>query len=136
MCPQTIICRRSLTESNEIKNKDIPPILKKIYLQRGIKNTKELEWKTKNLISHHQLLNINKATYILKNAIFKRKKIVVIGDFDVDGACGTAISVLSLTRLGAKNVEFIIPNRFKDGYGLSPRIVKIAEKKKVKLLLQ
>lgn len=136
MYSQIMIRRRSLIESVEIKNINIPPILKQIYLKRGIKTTKEIEWKTKNLLSYHQLSGINKATYILKNAIYQRKKIIVVGDFDVDGACGTALSVLCLLRLGAKYVEFIIPNRFKDGYGLTPRIINIAKKKKSKLLLQ
>lgn len=127
---QATIRRRSLVESVEIKNSNIPSILKKIYLQRGIKTIKETEWTTQNLLSYHQLLGISKAVYILKNAIYQEKRILVIGDFDVDGACGTALSVLCLLRLGAKHVEFIVPNRFTDGHGLTPRIVKIAEKKK------
>ncbi|BAC24585.1 recJ [Wigglesworthia glossinidia endosymbiont of Glossina brevipalpis] len=129
------IHRISKIKSPEIENSNIPIILKKIYSNRGIKQLKEIDLKTKNLISYKNLLGIKKATDVLKIALIKRKKIVIVGDFDVDGASGTALAFLILMKLGAKKVEFIIPNRFKNGYGLTKEIVEFIEKKEGEVIV-
>src|SRR5690606_41404003 len=72
------------------------------------------------------LSGIEKATEMLYNALREGTRIVVVGDFDADGATSTALSVLSLRALGCENVTYLVPNRCEDGYGLSPAVVDLA----------
>jgi single-stranded-DNA-specific exonuclease len=68
-----------------------------------------------------QLNGIEKAVEMLYGAFRQERHIVVVGDFDADGATSTALSVLALRALGYSNVSYLVPNRFEDGYGLSPK---------------
>lgn len=102
---------------------DIPEVMKNIYAARGILTPQGIEQRLTNLHSPDQLSSIDKAVSILIDAIAKDKRIMVAGDYDCDGATGTAVAVKGLKMLGAKNIEFIIPNRFLHGYGLSVPLV-------------
>ncbi|EPE37867.1 single-stranded-DNA-specific exonuclease RecJ [Candidatus Photodesmus katoptron Akat1] len=106
----------------------IHPILKRIYINRGIQSINQLETTTKALCSYKELPGIHKAVRLLFLAIQENKRIIVVGDFDVDGATSSALSVLALRMLGSRNVDYLIPNRFKDGYGLSVQVVDQAIK--------
>lgn len=101
----------------------IPSILKRIYLNRGITDIAQLETSARGLHSYQQLGGINKAVELLFQAINEQKRIIVVGDFDADGATSSALSVLALRMLGSNNVDYLVPNRFEDGYGLSPEVV-------------
>ncbi|TEW55593.1 single-stranded-DNA-specific exonuclease RecJ [Psychromonas sp. RZ22] len=102
------------------------PLLTKLYANRGITAASELDNRTQTLIHANQLKGIDAACELLYQAYLKHKKIIIIGDFDADGATSTALSVLSLRALGFQNVDYLIPNRFDYGYGLSPEIVDLA----------
>lgn len=101
----------------------IPAILKRIYLNRGITDVVQLETSARGLHSYQQLGGIDKAVELLFQAIDEKKRIIVVGDFDADGATSSALSVLALRMLGSNNVDYLVPNRFEDGYGLSSEVV-------------
>ncbi|MDY8150811.1 single-stranded-DNA-specific exonuclease RecJ [Vibrio sp. PBL-C16] len=101
----------------------IPPILKRIYINRGITDLSQLETSARGLHSYQKLGGIEQAVDLLFQAIKEQKRIIVVGDFDADGATSSALSVLALRMLGSHNVDYLVPNRFEDGYGLSPEVV-------------
>ncbi|AXB30508.1 single-stranded-DNA-specific exonuclease RecJ [Vibrio campbellii] len=101
----------------------IPAILKRIYINRGITDVAQLETSARGLHSYQQLGGIDQAVELLFQAINEKKRIIVVGDFDADGATSSALSVLALRMLGSNNVDYLVPNRFEDGYGLSPEVV-------------
>lgn len=101
----------------------IPPILKRIYINRGITDVAQLETSARGLHSYQQLGGIDQAVELLFQAINEQKRIIIVGDFDADGATSSALSVLALRMLGSNNVDYLVPNRFEDGYGLSPEVV-------------
>ncbi|MQC29576.1 single-stranded-DNA-specific exonuclease RecJ [Vibrio parahaemolyticus] len=101
----------------------IPPILKRIYINRGITDIAQLENSARGLHSYQKLGGIEQAVELLFQAIQEQKRIIVVGDFDADGATSSALSVLALRMLGSNNVDYLVPNRFEDGYGLSPEVV-------------
>ncbi|MCG6218026.1 single-stranded-DNA-specific exonuclease RecJ [Vibrio furnissii] len=104
----------------------IPPLLRRIYLSRGVSSVEQLEKAAKALHSYQQLHGIDAAVELLFEAIKQQKRIIVVGDFDADGATSSALSVLALRMLGSHNVDYLVPNRFEDGYGLSPEVVEQA----------
>ncbi|MCG9785871.1 single-stranded-DNA-specific exonuclease RecJ [Vibrio mediterranei] len=101
----------------------IPPLLRRLYLSRGVTDIAQLEKTARGLISYQQLAGIDMAVALLFEAIKQQKRIIVVGDFDADGATSSALSVLALRMLGSRNVDYLVPNRFEDGYGLSPEVV-------------
>ena len=111
------------------------PLLKQLYANRGILNNDELDNSTKTLLSPLGLKGINSACELLYNALINNKKIVIVGDFDADGATSTALSMLAFKMLGFTNVDYIVPNRFDYGYGLTPETVDLALEKNAELLM-
>ncbi len=99
----------------------IPALLRRLYISRGVSDVAQLEKAAKGLHSFQQLAGIDAAVELLFEAIEQQKRIIVVGDFDADGATSSALSVLALRMLGSRNVDYLVPNRFEDGYGLSLR---------------
>lgn len=115
--------RREHGDVSLLTGADISPLLKHLYIQRGINSTSELERSIHGLLTYHQLVGIDQAVDILVYALLEQRKLLVVGDFDVDGATSIALVVLALQQMEAQLVDFIVPNRFKDGYGLSIEIM-------------
>ncbi|MCG6452294.1 single-stranded-DNA-specific exonuclease RecJ [Vibrio parahaemolyticus] len=113
----------------------IPPILKRIYINRGITDIAQLETSARGLHSYQKLGGIEQAVELLFQAIQEQKRIIVVGDFDADGATSSALSVLALRMLGSNNVDYLVPNRFEDGYGLSPEVVDQALELGAKMIM-
>lgn len=82
-----------------------------------------------------QLSGVEKAVEILYNAFREGTRIIVVGDFDADGATSTALSVLAMRSLGCSNIDYLVPNRFEDGYGLSPEVVDQAHARGAQLIV-
>lgn len=101
----------------------LSPLLKRIYASRGLVNAKQLEKSARFLHSYQLLAGVDEAVSLLQHAIKQQQRIVVVGDFDVDGATSCALCVLALRSLGSQNVTYLVPNRFEEGYGLSPEVV-------------
>lgn len=103
----------------------VAPLLARLYAARGVVNKSELEISLAGIIPPEQLTNSAEMAKLLADAIYQNKKILVIGDYDADGATATAVAVKGLRSMGA-NVDFLVPNRFEYGYGLTPEIVALA----------
>jgi single-stranded-DNA-specific exonuclease len=127
------IIRRSLPEVSLSTN--LHPLLERIYVARGIRSQKEFENGLENLEPFHLLTNIHEAVACLYDALKSSHHIMVIGDFDVDGATSTTLAVQCLQLMGATKVSYLVPNRFKYGYGLTPEIVDVAAKSMPNILL-
>jgi len=131
-----IIQRRSESEgTGALGGLAIHPLLAKIYHSRGINHASELELQLSKLIPPAQLLNTGRAASLLADVLASEKRIVVIGDFDADGATSTALAVSALKAFGAKNVDYLVPNRFDYGYGLTPEIVALAMTKSPNIII-
>ena len=105
-------------------SEDIPVFLKKIFAARGVAES-QLSLSLSNLLQP-DFSELDQALSILKHSLDKQKRILVVGDFDCDGATASVVAVKSLRLMGAKQVDFLVPNRFEHGYGLSPEIVTLA----------
>ena len=103
-------------------------MLARIFRTRGIDSLSDLATGAKDLLHFKQLNGIAQAVKLLSHAVTTQQRIVIIGDFDADGATSTALCMLCLRDLGLNNVEYLVPNRFDFGYGLSPEIVDVAIK--------
>ncbi|WP_054687106.1 single-stranded-DNA-specific exonuclease RecJ [Pantoea sp. SGAir0180] len=114
---------------------DLPPLLRRLYLQRGVSDAAQLERGAKNLLPFSALSGIDKAVALLHEALLDGRCIMVVGDFDADGATSTALTVLALRSMGCSNVQYLVPNRFEDGYGLSPEVVKQAKARGAEMIL-
>ena len=132
-----------MATTKTIVRRDIPavpavndhPILNRILLARGVTSAAELDYGLAKLIDPRMLKGINEAIGLLTDAYVAQKKILIIGDFDADGATSTALAVRGLRALGFKQVDFLVPNRFEFGYGLTPEIVSVAQQYQPELLI-
>jgi len=111
------------------------PVLKRVYAARGILEEKEVNYRLEYLEPYHTLLGIDLASGILSQAIEAQKRFLVIGDFDADGATASAVAVRAMKAFGAQFVDFLVPNRFEYGYGLTPAIVEAALPKKPDIII-
>ena len=102
----------------------VHPVLRRVYTARGIASPVEIEHRLVSMLSPQALGGIERACDLVENAIRENVRIVVVGDFDADGATGTAVAVRGLRLLGAREVGYAVPNRFRHGYGLSPPVVE------------
>ncbi|MDP1637745.1 MAG: single-stranded-DNA-specific exonuclease RecJ [Candidatus Nitrotoga sp.] len=103
----------------------IAPLLARIYAARGIGNVTQLDTSLQYLLPFTQLKNAQKMAGILADAIATQRKLLIVADYDADGATACAVGLRGLRTLGAQ-VDFIVPNRFEYGYGLTPEIVRLA----------
>lgn len=110
------------------------PVLSNLFAARDIKSIQDVDYSFDKLISPDLLKSGKDAANLLIDKINRKEKIIIIGDYDADGATATACAFLGLKKFGA-NVDFIVPNRFKYGYGLTPDIVDLAYKKNPGLIL-
>jgi len=120
--------------SETLITKGFHPKLAMLYSARDIKTATNVSYKLENLIPPTSLLSANSSAKFLATHIEKKSKIIIIGDYDADGATACACGVLGLKKFGA-DVNFIVPNRFKFGYGLTPEIVELAEERKPDLII-
>lgn len=110
------------------------PLLARLYAARGITDAEQVDTGIKQLLPFDLLKNARQMGEVLADAIAAGKKILVVADYDADGATACAVAVRGLAALGAR-VDFIVPNRFEYGYGLTPEIVRFATSAAPDLLL-
>lgn len=115
----------SLRVSEMLRQSGVHPVLARLFAARGISDINELSTGLNGLIPPPALLNSDKAAAFLADAITQGKRMVVVGDFDCDGATACAVAVRGLRMFGAQ-VDYLVPNRFEYGYGLTPAIVELA----------
>ena len=128
------IKRRTLTEAIDLPN-DIHPVLKRVYGARDIKTADDLDYSLQKLLPFEDLSNIQEAVALLADAIKNDKRILIVADFDADGATSCTVGLQGLRQMGATDVVYVVPNRFEFGYGLSPEIVEVAAKMSPDLLV-
>ncbi|KJK01984.1 ssDNA exonuclease RecJ [Pseudomonas sp. 21] len=114
---------------------DLPPLLTRLYAARGVQSAAELDKGLARLIPYQQLKGVDAAVELLVDALEKGQRILYVGDFDADGATASSVGVLALRMLGAAWVDYLVPNRFEYGYGLTPEIVAVALEKRPELLV-
>ena len=128
------IVRHALSE-NQSAFADLHPVLQRIYAAREVTSADELSRELKSLLPFDALKGIDEATARLVQAIKQKQHILIVGDFDADGATSTALAVRVLRAFGAEQVSYVVPNRFEYGYGLSPGIVDVAKQQDPDLII-
>ncbi|TVQ71098.1 MAG: single-stranded-DNA-specific exonuclease RecJ [Oceanospirillales bacterium] len=120
-----IIKRRSpLVDPDSLSG--LHPVLARVYAARDIKDPSHIGRNLKELLPDSQLKGMDAAVQRLVIALEQRQSILIVGDFDCDGATSTAVAVLALRMMKVEQVDYLVPNRFEFGYGLSPEIVDVA----------
>lgn len=110
------------------------PLLARIYAARGIRAQSQLQAEASRLLPFSQLKNVQRMAALLADAIAQNKRLLVVADYDADGATACAVALRGLRAFGAQ-VDFIVPNRFEYGYGLTPEIVHLAQQSKPDILI-
>ncbi len=121
--PKILIQQRPLLTRPEIFQ-GVAPFIADILARRGVASEQELELKLKHLLAP-ELKGLQEAVSLIDQAVDARQKIVIVGDYDADGATSTALMMLALREMGA-DVHYLVPDRFKYGYGLTPAIADLA----------
>ena len=129
------IRRVNASISDELLNSDLPPLLQQLYANRGIKKLQQVQYSLQQLPDYKKLKDIEVAADIIAQHVSEDKRIIIIGDFDADGATSSALVVRALRLFGATQVSYLVPNRFEYGYGLSPEIVTLAAEQSPDLII-
>jgi len=129
------IVRRDLKTDPACLPADLPAVLRRVYAARGIADPAQLDTGVERLVPPERLGGLERALDLLHEAFDKGQRIVIVGDFDADGATSTALMVRALRSMGARQVDYLVPNRFDFGYGLTPEIVAVAAQRRPDLLV-
>ncbi len=113
----------------------LPPLLTRLYAARGVQSAAELDKGLARLIPYQQLKGMDAAVDLLVLGLQQGQRMLIVGDFDADGATASTVGVLGLRMLGAAHVDYLVPNRFEYGYGLTPEIVAVALERAPQLLI-
>jgi len=114
---------------------DLHPVLRRVYAARTIESAADLDYSLQRLLPPSLLGGMSLAVDLLQQALADRQRIVVVGDFDADGATSCALSLRALRAMGAADVHYLVPNRFEYGYGLTPEIVAVAARLQPDLIM-
>lgn len=117
---------RRIVPSEIVLSGSIHPLLQRIYAARGVRSTDEIDYSLKRLHPYTALKGIERAVELLVTALKAEQRILIVADYDADGATSCALAVRGLRAMGAKQVGYVVPNRFEYGYGLTPEIVTVA----------
>ena len=127
--PRKRIHCRPLPETLPSLNTDLHPVLARIYAARKISDRRQLEKGLQQLHPTDNIKGMADAVALLAQAVEAGRRMLIVGDFDADGATSSAVAVNALRAMGAGHVDFLVPNRFEYGYGLTPEIVAVAAQK-------
>ena len=128
------VVRRSAREALEDIN-HLHPVLRQVYARRDLDSTQELASSLEKLLPYDDLSGIGQAVDLLMRALEHQQRILVVADFDADGATSCAVAIRALRMLGAQQVDYLVPNRFEFGYGLTPEIVDVAVTRRPDLII-
>ena len=132
---KTIVRRALNTSVPDTLPADMHPVLRRAYRARQVYSADDLDRSADGLLAPTQLKGIDVATMLLAEVLTRRERILVVADFDADGATSCALVVRALREMGARDVEYLVPNRFEFGYGLTPEIVALAAQREPKLII-
>ena len=119
------IVRRSCSSTEQFPV-DLHPVLRRVYAARAVESADDLDYSLERLIPPAELGGLTGAVDLLEAAVSGHQRIVVVGDFDADGATSCALCMRALRAMGATEIHYLVPNRFEYGYGLTPEIVNVA----------
>ncbi len=132
----TVISQRKITDSEiDWEQWQGHPLLKRIYAARNVSSLNALDLNLNKLFSYKSLKQIDRATKLLFEVMQQQAKIIIIGDFDTDGATSTALVMEVMRAFGHPHIDYLVPNRFDFGYGLSPEIVDVAAQQTPQLII-
>ena len=123
----TIIVHRKVDSPELNFSGSVHPLLQKIYKQRSISAAEDLELGLKNLLTPEKFKGMDVAVTLLARALEEQQRVLIVADFDADGATSCVLATNVLKQFGLKNIEYIVPNRFEYGYGLTPEIVQVGK---------
>ncbi len=112
----------------------MPPLLARLYAARGVSSADQLKSRLAELLPYNSMKNVEAAAVRLADGIARGESLLIVGDYDADGATASAVAMTGLAAMGAR-VGYLVPNRFEYGYGLSPEIVALAAERKPDLLI-
>jgi single-stranded-DNA-specific exonuclease len=124
---------RRRAQGNALDGVDLHPVLRRVYASRGVSCAEELDLSLERLLPVGSLEGVAAAAKLL--AAHQRGRVLVVGDFDADGATSSALVVRALRAMGFAHVDFLVPNRFRFGYGLTPEIVALAASRQPSLIV-
>jgi single-stranded-DNA-specific exonuclease len=122
------------TDRHALVAAGVHPLLARIYAARRIRSSAELRYEAAALLSPSLLKSVDDAAQLLADAIQSGKRLLIVADYDADGATACAVGIRALRAFGA-HVEYLVPDRFKLGYGLSPELVELAAERRPDLLI-
>ncbi|MGH8658911.1 MAG: single-stranded-DNA-specific exonuclease RecJ [Gammaproteobacteria bacterium] len=128
------IVRRPLVPDDGLPH-ELHPVLRRVLAARGLQSVADLDLSLERLLGYDSLLGIAAAVDLLVGALNAQQRIVIVADFDADGATACAVAVRGLRLLGVRHVAYIVPDRFRHGYGLSPEVVDAAKAREPELLI-
>ncbi len=114
---------------------NLHPVLQRIYLARGVASSSELDLSLAQLLPVSRLKGVEQAAALLAEKIAAGESLLIVGDYDADGATSTALAMLALRACGARAVDYLVPNRFDFGYGLTPELGEVAAGRKPGLII-
>jgi len=107
-------------------SESLHPVLRRVYAARNIQSDDELDYSLASLLPFNGLSHIGNAVLLLREALVGKKRVLIVADFDADGATSCALAIRGLTLMGLEDIVYVVPNRFDYGYGLTPEIVDVA----------
>jgi single-stranded-DNA-specific exonuclease len=129
-----LLCRYPDTAADNLPD-SLHPVLRRVYGVRGVRSAADIDHSLERLLPPSGLKDIETATVLLADTLRARRRVLVVADFDADGATSCALVVRALTQMGAKDVRYLVPNRFAYGYGLTPEIVALAAEQAPDLII-
>ncbi len=121
-----IILRRQVLADAEMFPEEMHPVLRRVYSQRQLSDPSQLNLGLSQLLPVSLLSGTQAAAALLYEKIVSQRRILILADFDADGATSCALAVRGLRAMGAENIDYLVPDRFRFGYGLTPEILQVA----------
>ncbi len=122
-------------QKNKPSLESMHPVLQRVYSARDVTSEQDLDYSLSGLLSFNELSGIESAVDLLVAALEQNLRILIVADFDADGATSCAVAIRGLRAMGAKDVRYVVPNRFEYGYGLTPEIVEVAARQSPNLII-
>ena len=135
MIKKSILRREATHFISNPESTDIDTFVRKLFFVRGEKDNTAQDYQLSGLLKPDRLKGLDQAITLLAQALEKQEKIVIVGDFDADGATSTALLYRCLRQMGFLYVDYLIPNRFEFGYGLTPEIVDLSQESAPNLII-
>lgn len=119
----------------DFRDDSLSPLLQRIYAARGVTCSDDINLQLDQLLSYDGLAGIREAVRLLSRALEQQRRVLIVGDYDADGATSTALIIRVLRRCGLRDIDYLVPDRFVYGYGLSPQIVDVAMRSQPHLII-